>query len=251
PLPGALHGREIEEPDSVRKVAGEIARALQRALGLAHAAGADDGYRAVAIKQLRQTSEVALAPNQRLDAGGQPRGKRSRKAQAVSEGHRVLPLHRPDVAVTGTVHSLDVFRLVRIVTEGTADERDTAIQRRRGDVAMAPHCIEDLVARDQCPGPRHQLHEDGQGPGLQRDLDAAARESPIGWIEVKVTAPIADRVQFETCRQSNAPRSSSPRLRAMPSYMKVMSLGPVMYPVSSRSTSNPAPVTRASIGRFR
>src|SRR6185437_16529227 len=113
--------------DAVSKVGGEIARALERTLGLAHAAGADDGHRPVAAKELRQSCQVMLAPDQRLDARRQPRGKRSRKAQSLSGERGLLPLHqfqRSNVPVAGAMHRLDVLRLIRVIAESPAGECD-------------------------------------------------------------------------------------------------------------------------------
>ena len=78
---------------------------------------------------------------------------------------------------------LDVARLLRIVVQRRAQLGDGAGQHARGDVAMPPHLVEQLVASQQFARSAQQRQQHRERLGLQRLRFAIAQQGMGGRVD--------------------------------------------------------------------
>jgi hypothetical protein len=88
------------------------------------------------------------------------------------------------------VDSLYVPWFGDVVAEGATCQRDEAIQRRWGDVPMAPDGVQQLIARHQLIRSLQQLRDHGEHARLERDFAPLMQETPIAQVNQEIAAMI-------------------------------------------------------------
>ena len=76
------------------------------------------------------------------------------------------------------MHGVQVARRLRVFAQRMPQQGHHPVQHPRGDVAMAPDGVEDLVAGEHLAGPAGEQRQHGEGLGFQRLLDAVAQQPP-------------------------------------------------------------------------
>ena len=76
------------------------------------------------------------------------------------------------------MHGVQVARRFRVLAERVPQQGHQPVQHPRGDVAVAPDGVEDLVAGEDPAGGAGEQRQHGEGLGFQRLLDAVAQQAP-------------------------------------------------------------------------
>ncbi len=194
PLIRCAHGHQVKEPNAVRVEVRLLVRERQGALRLAHAAGAENGQGSPRQEQIIDLPQLIFPADERLESCRKADGGWRPEARPRFRGSGHGGLDRADVTISGTVHRLDELGPFRIVRQSAPCQGNDAIQRRGGDVLMAPHRIQKLFARQQFPRAHDQLTEYREYLGLERIFLAAAQEPAIREVELTIAAAVNDLV---------------------------------------------------------
>ena len=84
------------------------------------------------------------------------------------------------------MHGMQVARALRVFPQCMPQQGHHPVEHARGDVAMAPDRVEDLVAAEHPSWHSGKEGEHAEGLGFQWLLDAAAQQPAAGEIDDRV-----------------------------------------------------------------